>query len=85
MSAPITRLRESSPLPEFLRVVRPKAELILSKYLLAAPVAEEVLHGTLQTLVWKWESVRDREQWLLAVLEGRCRVISSRQRREARS
>ena len=81
----VPRVREGSPLPEFLLAVRPKAELVLSKYLLEAAVAEEILQGTLQTLAWKWESVRDREQWLLAVLEGRCRTISSRLRREARS
>jgi hypothetical protein len=70
--------RASGPLAEFLHRVGPKAERLLTSYRLGPAQAEKILSETLQVLVWKWEAVRDREAWLLAVLEGRCRSAGGR-------
>lgn len=70
--------RAAGPLLDFLASAGPKAESLLASYRLPPAVTEEILAETLQALVWKWETVRDREAWLLAVLEGRCRAASSR-------
>jgi hypothetical protein len=70
-------LRAAGPLSDFLASAGPKAERLLASFQLSASVAQEILSATLQVLVWKWETVRDREAWLLAVLEGRCRAAVS--------
>ena len=69
--------RAESPFAEFLRTVGPKAERLIGRYRLAPDAAEAVLRDTVETLVWKWETVRDRETWLLAVLQRKCEVLSS--------
>ena len=66
--------RASGPLLDFLASVGPKADRLLASYRIEAAQAEAILLETLQVLVWKWETVRNREAWLLAVLEGRCRA-----------
>jgi hypothetical protein len=37
-----------------------------------------MLHETLRVLVWKWEAIRNREAYLTAVLERKCRAFASR-------
>jgi hypothetical protein len=69
--------RAESPFAEFLRTVGPKAQRLIGRYRLAPDAAEAVLRDTVETLVWKWETVRDRETWLLAVLQRKCEVLSS--------
>lgn len=69
--------RAESPFAEFLRTVGPKAERLIGCYRLAPDAAEAVLHDTVETLVWKWETIRDRETWLLAVLQRKCEVLAS--------
>lgn len=67
---------------ELLRTAGPKAERLVSLYRLAPEAAEAVLRDTVETLVWKWETVRDREAWLLAVLQRKCEILSSASGRE---
>jgi hypothetical protein len=73
---PPGRGRVAAPLAEFLHHAWPKVEEILTRYRLPEQLAEEILRSTLQILVWKWESVRNREAWLLAVVERKCRVAA---------
>lgn len=60
------------PLAELLDSARPRVEGLIREYPLAAGQAEEILRNVLDTLVWQWESVHDREAWLLAVLARKC-------------
>lgn len=72
-----TRAKAESPLAELLRTAGPKAEGLFSLYRLAPQVVEALLRDTVETLVWKWETVRDREAWLLAVLQRKCEILSA--------
>lgn len=67
--------RTAGPLAGFLARVRPQVEELLVRYRIPASAAEEILQATLQVLVWKWESVRNREAWLMAVMERKCRLV----------
>lgn len=69
--------RAAGPLAEFLEGIQPEVQQLILAYGLEPSEAEEILRGTLRTLVWKWESVRDRETWLLAVLARRCQQASA--------
>jgi hypothetical protein len=75
-STPYGSGRSARPLADFLEGVRPKVERILRQYPLSTGQAEEILATTVYTLVWKWETVRNRESWLLAVLARKCRLVS---------
>lgn len=66
-----------SPFTRFLREVRPRVEEILDRSGLPAEQAEDLLSETLRVLVWKWETVRNREAWLLAVLERKCCALAA--------
>lgn len=66
--------RVAGPFAGFLVRVRPRVEELLARHRLPAAEAEAILRSTLQVLVWKWESVRDREAWLMAVMERKCRL-----------
>lgn len=68
--------KAESPFVEFLRTVQPKATRLMEGYSLAPETASSVFHDTLETLVWKWETVRDRETWLLAVLQRKCELLA---------
>lgn len=67
--------RTAGPLAGFLERVRPQVEELLVRYRVPASAAEEILQTTLQVLVWKWESVHNREAWLMAVMERKCRLV----------
>jgi hypothetical protein len=69
--------RAEGPLALFLRQVRPRVEELLGRYRVPEAAAAAMLHETLQVLVWKWETVRNREAWLTAVLERKCRTFAS--------
>lgn len=68
--------RVAGPLVGFLQRIRPGVEEMLARYQIPAAEAEEILRTTLQVLAWKWESVRDREAWLMAVMERKCRLAA---------
>lgn len=72
--------RPAGPLAEFLNGIQAEVEELILAYALEPSEAEEILRGALRTLVWKWESVRDRESWLLAVLARRCQQASALRR-----
>jgi hypothetical protein len=67
--------KAAMPLVDFLIAVRPKAEALLRGFGLTTAELEEILASTLQVLAWRWETVRDRETWLLAMLERRCKLL----------
>lgn len=69
--------RSAEPLAQFLEGVQAQVESLMRAHGLEAAEAEEILRATVRTLVWKWESVRDRESWLLAVLARRCQQASA--------
>jgi hypothetical protein len=64
--------RTIGPLEALLRELRPSIEDLFVLHAVPAPVAERLLRETLQTLAWKWEAVRNRQAWLLAILERKC-------------
>lgn len=64
----------SHRLTEFLLHVQPRVDLLLASHGVAGQEALELLEATVHVLVWKWESIRDREAWLLAILERKCRL-----------
>jgi len=70
--------RFAGPLVDFLYAVQPKAEDLFRRHCLDTAQAEEILTATVQVLVWKWETVRNREAWLLAILDRKCRLVSGR-------
>jgi hypothetical protein len=60
------------PLEVLLRELRPSIEDLFVLHEIPVPTAERLLRETLQTLAWKWESVRNRRAWVLAILERKC-------------
>lgn len=72
---PLPERAGGRPLGEFLTRVRPKIKRLLARYHIPELAAEQVLRETLQVLVWKWETVKNREAWLLAVLERKCILL----------
>lgn len=64
----------SHRLTEFLLQVRPRVDQLLEAHGVAGEEAVALLETTVHVLVWKWESIRNREAWLLAVLERKCRL-----------
>lgn len=77
-SACVMRVKRSTgPLAEFLESIQAEAQKVILAYGLEPAEAEEILGSALRTLVWKWESVRDRQSWLLAVLARRCQQASA--------
>ncbi len=71
-----TEGKAEGPFVEFLRTVQPKATRLMESYCLAPEATSSIFHDTLETLVWKWETVRDRESWLLAVLQRKCELLA---------
>lgn len=67
--------RPSGPLVDLLYAVQPKAEGLFRQYEIDVSDAEDILTTAIQVLVWKWETVRNREAWLLAVLERKCSLL----------
>ena len=67
----------SSPLLRLLRSSQHGLETIFRDHGVSPEAAEIVLREVLRTLVWKWETVRNREAWLLAVTDRRCASIST--------
>ncbi len=64
--------RTVGPLATLLRELRPSIEDLFLLHKVPAKVAERLLRETLQALAWKWEAVRNRQAWLLAILERKC-------------
>ncbi|HEX4952626.1 MAG TPA: hypothetical protein VF017_04425 [Thermoanaerobaculia bacterium] len=44
--------------------------------------AEAILAETLAVLVWRWETIRNREAWLIAMIERKVRMLSARANRD---
>ncbi len=64
--------RTVGPLLNLLRELRPSMEDLFVAQKVPPRVAEPLLRETLQSLAWKWEAVRNRQDWLLAILGRKC-------------
>ncbi len=64
--------RTVGPLSTLLRELRLSMEDLFLLHKVPPTVAERLLRETLQALAWKWEAVRNRQAWLLAILERKC-------------
>lgn len=70
------------PLEALLARLRPEIARVLSEHSIPDADAEDLLQETLFALVFKWETIRKPEAWLLATLRNRC-VIYRRMERES--
>ena len=67
--------RTIGPLLTLLRELRPSMEDLFVVHKVPPTTAEPLLRETLQSLAWKWEVVRNRQAWLLAILERKCATV----------
>ncbi len=70
------------PFEPFLRHLHPRILGVLSSFQIPREDAEDLLQETLVALIFKWESIRNPESWLLSTLRNRC-LIYLRQKDEA--
>lgn len=70
------------PLGALLARMRPALERILSEHEIPDADSEDLLQETLFALVFKWDTIRKPEAWLLATLRNRC-VIYRRMAEES--
>ena len=68
--------RTIGPLEKLLCDLRPEIEDLFVLHSVPPEVAERILRETLQALAWKWEAVRNRQAWLLAILERKCACLA---------
>lgn len=62
------------PVDALLRRLQPQISKILGRNAIPGSDAEDLLQETLYALVFKWDSVRKPEAWLLSTLENRCSI-----------
>jgi RNA polymerase sigma factor (sigma-70 family) len=60
------------PFESLLRRVRPDLSRVLAEFRIPQQDAEDLLQETLVALVFKWQSIRKPEAWLLSTLRNRC-------------
>ncbi|HRC86827.1 MAG TPA: hypothetical protein PK413_14560 [Thermoanaerobaculia bacterium] len=73
----MTTSKTSGRLAEFLDSVRPQIEEIFVRHSVLPERASEILSDTLAILVWRWEAIRNREAWLLAMIERKARASAT--------
>lgn len=66
---------------QVLEKIRPKMQGILRHYRIPPEDAEDVLQDIYLLLVYKWESVRSPENWLIGATKNRCIMYWRRRRR----
>ena len=74
--------RTIGPLERLLSELRPNIEDLFLVHEVPPPIAERLLRETLQTLAWKWEAVRNRNAWMLAILERKCATLAEESDRQ---
>ena len=68
-----TQLSEADrPFEALLRSCREEMVRILARYRVPQEDAEDLLQETFVALVFKWQSIRNPEAWLLSTLRNRC-------------
>lgn len=80
----MTAPHDPMSVPEFaetLARVRPALERVLAGYDLPVEDAEDVLQDCYLTLLYKWESVRCPEAWLIGTLRKKCLMYWRKRRR----
>lgn len=66
----------SVELQRLLRRLRPRILEVLRSHRVPEEKAGEIVHDTFIALAVRWNRVGNREAWLLATLEARCRALS---------
>ena len=66
---------------QILEKIRPKMQGILRHYRIPPEDAEDVLQDIYLLLVYKWESLRSPENWLIGATKNRCIMYWRRRRR----
>lgn len=81
MKATQIRRQPDPPFEAFLRRLDSKISRVLARHAVPSSDAEDLLQETLFALVFKWDTIRNHEAWLLSTLQNRC-VIYWRKRNE---
>lgn len=74
------RVVEDLAVEELLRRIRPRLLRVLARFRIPPQDAEDLLQETFVILVTKWDTIRNREAWLLVTLNNRCIMYWRRQR-----
>jgi len=70
-----------SSLEGFLKQVRPRLRAVFARYRIPSQDTEDILQQALMALVYRVESVRDPEAWLLGTVRNKCLLYLREQRR----
>lgn len=70
-----------SSLEGFLKQVRPRLRAVFARYRIPLQDTEDILQQALMALVYRVESVRDPEAWLLGTVRNKCLLYWREQRR----
>jgi len=70
-----------SSLEGFLKQVRPRLRAVFARYRIPSQDTEDILQQALMALVYRVESVRDPEAWLLGTVRNKCLLYWRKQRR----
>src|SRR3954471_5168837 len=71
-----------SSLEGFLKQVRPRLKGVFTRYRIPAQDTEDILQQALIALVYRRESVRDPEAWLLGTVRNKCLLYWREHRRK---
>lgn len=70
----------SQELHALLASQRPRILALLARYGVPDERAAEMVHDTFIALAVRWQRVGNRETWLLATLEARCRAFAEQEK-----
>jgi RNA polymerase sigma factor (sigma-70 family) len=70
-----------SSLEGFLKQIRPRLRAVFARYRIPSQDTEDILQQALMALVYRVESVRDPEAWLLGTVRNKCLLYWREQRR----
>jgi hypothetical protein len=65
-------LREEETLPGLIGRLSGQIEPLFDRFGIQAEEAGEILREVLLLLVYRWDRIENRDQWLLATLERNC-------------
>jgi len=73
---------EPSSLEDFLKRVRPKLKSLFARYRVPPQDTEDILQQALLALIYRWNTVRDPEAWMMGTLRNKCLVYWRDRRRK---
>lgn len=76
------RRRAVSPLDKLLCAVRPDLKDLFLLHGVSSVVAERLVAETLRALSWKWDEVRNRQDWLLTILDRKCSCLADQEKEQ---